>query len=440
MQKWMRNYKIKFELGFKKEGQYYPQEEIYVSYPFTLHLNIERGIYASANTGTFQIYNLSRLMQAKLWKDQTDQSRYITMWLYAGYNDVLPLIFVGDVQYCYSYKEGGSTEYITEINACDGMYFMQYNYNNITINSGVELPSLLQTLINDNPFIKLGYITATAPKLKTSQTFIGQTIELLRREFANYDVFIDNGQLNVLTRNEITPSSLPVIYADSGLLGSPKRSGLYLEFRMLFEPALSIAQGVSIASDSLAFLNQTYRLIGIKHSGVISPVESGSLITTGTCSLGEQTLQQVQGIATQEYGGTATQGQWDKPVQGKITSPYGKRSQPTAGASTSHKGIDIGATYGSPVKAPANGKVVSCGVLGGYGNYILLDNGIINGKRVTSLYGHLQSIGVEARQVVGKGSVIGTVGSTGISTGPHLHFEVREDGFAVNPSQYIGNY
>ena len=440
MQKWMRNYKIKFERGFKKSGQYYPQEEIYVSYPFTLHLNIERGVYASANTGVFQIYNLSREVQARLWKDQTDQTRYITMWLYAGYGDVLPLIFVGDVQYCYSYKEGGSTEYVTEINACDGLYFMQYGYSNLTINGGIGLSPLLKTLIDENPFVKLGYVTPTIPKFQKSQTFIGQTMELLRREFANHDVFVDNGLLNVLAENEIIPTSLPIIYADSGLLGSPKRSGLYLEFQMLFEPALSIAQGVSIVSDSLQFINQTYRLIGLRHSGVISPVEPGSLITTGTCSLGEQNLEQVQGIATQEYGGSATQGTWVKPAQGKITSRFGQRSQPIKGASINHKGIDIGATYGSPVKAAANGKVISTGQGGGYGNYILMDNGIINGKRVSSLYGHLQSIGVQAQQVVGQNSVIGTVGSTGISTGPHLHFEIRENGAAVNPTKYIGSY
>lgn len=136
----------------------------------------------------------------------------------------------------------------------------------------------------------------------------------------------------------------------------------------------------------------------------------------------------------------ATVGKWAKPVKGVVTSVFGRRSRPTKGASSNHKGMDIGAKSMTPVYAPADGKITTSGRVGGYGNAIYMDNGNINGVNVTSRYGHLSKSVVRAGQTVKKGQLIGYVGSTGVSTGPHLHFEVRENGTAVNPTKYIGNY
>ena len=118
--------------------------------------------------------------------------------------------------------------------------------------------------------------------------------------------------------------------------------------------------------------------------------------------------------------------------------------RPTAGVVTSrfawrwgrqHKGIDIGASYGTPIYAAASGTVAIAqyGYGGGYGNYVLLDHG--NG--VQTLYGHCSSLAVSSGQYVNQGQVIGYVGSTGNSTGNHLHFEVRVNGVAQNPQNYV---
>jgi len=119
----------------------------------------------------------------------------------------------------------------------------------------------------------------------------------------------------------------------------------------------------------------------------------------------------------------------------KRNSYFGKRNAPTAGASTFHKGIDIGASYGTPIYAAASGTVsiAQYGYGGGYGNYILLDHG--NG--VQTLYGHCSSLAVSAGTHVNQGQVIAYVGSTGNSTGNHLHFEVRVNGVAQNPQNYV---
>lgn len=121
------------------------------------------------------------------------------------------------------------------------------------------------------------------------------------------------------------------------------------------------------------------------------------------------------------------------PTSGRVTSEFGMRNHPISGGRKMHSGIDIAAPAGSRVNSMKGGTVVSAGQQGGYGNCIVVDHG--NG--LTTRYAHLSSINVRPGQSVSAGQKIGGVGSTGNSTGNHLHFEVRENGNAVNPRKYI---
>jgi len=112
-----------------------------------------------------------------------------------------------------------------------------------------------------------------------------------------------------------------------------------------------------------------------------------------------------------------------------VTSPFGMRVHPITGEKTEHHGADLVAELGTPVMATARGVVVWRGNKLGYGNCIV----IRHGTHLSTIYGHLSHIGVHTGQSVSKGEVIGLSGSTGFSTGPHLHFEVRKDGTPVNP-------
>ncbi len=123
-------------------------------------------------------------------------------------------------------------------------------------------------------------------------------------------------------------------------------------------------------------------------------------------------------------------GTFSWPVTGTITSPFGWRSNPFGGSPEFHQGLDIAAPTGTTVTAAAGGTVIMAQWYGGYGNYILIDHG---GGYSTG-YGHLSAIYVSTGQVVQRGQAIGAVGSTGQSTGPHLHFEVRIDGKPVDPA------
>ena len=126
-----------------------------------------------------------------------------------------------------------------------------------------------------------------------------------------------------------------------------------------------------------------------------------------------------------------------RPIGGKITSPFGWRTHPIFKSRSFHSGVDIaGPNYGS-IKASNSGKVIYTGWYGGYGKVVIIDHGLINGKPTTTLYAHMSTIKVGNGQNVVKGQVIGLEGTTGYSTGPHCHFEVRINGKPNNPMNYI---
>ena len=124
---------------------------------------------------------------------------------------------------------------------------------------------------------------------------------------------------------------------------------------------------------------------------------------------------------------------WPVPSCTYITSRFGLRVHPVYGTTKNHTGLDIGAAAGAAVNAADGGTVTMAGVNGGYGNCVMIDHG--NGYQ--TLYGHLASISVSSGSTVSAGQTIGTVGSTGVSTGPHCHFEVFQGGARIDPEQFF---
>ncbi len=127
---------------------------------------------------------------------------------------------------------------------------------------------------------------------------------------------------------------------------------------------------------------------------------------------------------------TPWKGKFIRPVDGRITSNFGYRMHPILGKRKMHTGLDMGSPSGTPIKAAAGGVVIYAARYGGYGNCVMIDHG----DGVVSLYGHCSSLAVSNGQKVNQGETIAYVGSTGLSTGPHLHFEVRKNGVPTNPS------
>ena len=145
-----------------------------------------------------------------------------------------------------------------------------------------------------------------------------------------------------------------------------------------------------------------------------------------------------QQAASGQTTSNAALGGYIWPVSSRrITSPFGNRNTGIAGASTNHKGVDIGGVYySSEVHAAKSGTVIVSQYSSSYGNYVVVSHGSGN----TTLYAHMSSHSVSVGQWVDQGDVLGITGSTGISSGPHLHFEITENGVRVDPLQYLTGY
>lgn len=145
-----------------------------------------------------------------------------------------------------------------------------------------------------------------------------------------------------------------------------------------------------------------------------------------------------QQAASGQTTSNAALGGYIWPVSSRrITSPFGNRNTGIAGASTNHKGVDIGGVYySSEVHAAKSGTVIVSQYSSSYGNYVVVSHGSGN----TTLYAHMSSRSVSVGQWVDQGDVLGITGSTGISSGPHLHFEITENGVRVDPLQYLTGY
>jgi len=126
-----------------------------------------------------------------------------------------------------------------------------------------------------------------------------------------------------------------------------------------------------------------------------------------------------------------------KPIGGRITSPFGWRTHPIFKSRSFHSGVDIGGQFNGNVRASNSGKVIYTGWYGGYGKVVIIDHGQVNGVPISTLYAHLNSCRVSVGEYVSKGQAVGFEGTTGYSTGPHLHFEVRVNGQPSNPLNYI---
>ncbi|MGH3327046.1 MAG: peptidoglycan DD-metalloendopeptidase family protein, partial [Streptomycetales bacterium] len=125
------------------------------------------------------------------------------------------------------------------------------------------------------------------------------------------------------------------------------------------------------------------------------------------------------------------------PVDGPVTSGYGMRYHPILGYRKLHTGTDFGAPEGAPVFAATGGTVISAAYNRAYGNRVIVDHGQVNGVRLVTTYNHLSTVAVSDGDHVARGEQLGAVGSTGWSTGPHLHFEVLENGHFVDPAQWL---
>lgn len=175
-----------------------------------------------------------------------------------------------------------------------------------------------------------------------------------------------------------------------------------------------------------------YDLVIERQRAATGEQQLGNLVFAGLAHDGRKTqlVKWSDGTWYETSGQAERQGLFTMPVSmARVTSSFGMRFHPLLGFSRMHKGIDIAAAWGTPVRAPADGTIVFVGQSGGYGNFIK----VAHGGNIITCYGHLSRFATRPGQRVSRGEVIGYSGSSGLSTGPHLHWEVLRGGVAVNP-------
>lgn len=427
-------------------------DTITITNPFTCHINVNRGVLSDSQKCTIQITNLSPSTRKKIFKDAfadiLNPERFNYVHVEAGYNGRMSLIFKGRVMQAYSSRAGGSTDVITEIQA---MYLDAIDCMcGYTFKAGTSKVEAFQTIAASIPNVVIGNVGDLSGEFKTDTTFDGNAIDCLN-SLTGGAANIDNGVLNCILNNEVIDVPVPKIGDDTGLLDTPMRRDANLEVKMLFQPDLIVNQLLEIQSALQPDFNGQYKVVGFTHDLNFGEANSGTRITTVNLYIGpllpNATVTTTDGEIKQQFNkvkgfdispvNPKTVGGWIKPANGRITSGFGYRIPPTKGASSGHAGVDIGVCLNTPIRATQNGVVTASKWNGGYGYFIELYHGIINGVNVTSRYGHLNVLGVQVGQSVKVGQPIALSGSTGVSTGPHLHFEIRENGTPVNPRKYV---
>ena len=193
--------------------------------------------------------------------------------------------------------------------------------------------------------------------------------------------------------------------------------------------AQQVSLGTGVASDD------RFDIIVAHRRAATGETETGKLLFAGLQRASGKSVDMLRWTAGgqeqwfEASGVGQRRGMMSAPVAGRLTSSFGMRFHPLLGYSRMHQGVDFGAAWGTPIYAASSGRVVFAGRHGGHGNYVKIDHG----GNIGTGYGHMSRIAAAVGEMVRQGQVIGYVGSTGLSTGPHLHYEVYRGGVPINP-------
>lgn len=272
--KWGRNYQLKVQ---RNDGQI--QE---VNFPLTLEFNIVRKPWASTNNATFRIYNLAPATRSQIYRDKFDNTDFRSLTLAAGYgNQPWPVVFNGNVQQAYSWRDSGSVNFITEILGTDFGYSMVTAFSNTTLQGAQSQQAVVNNLVtnltNTVPSLGVGYISPYTKMYPRGRTLLGNTWQLLQQETGG-NCYIDNGLIYVLKPNDFFVGGIPLIDSSTGLLSTPKRAETYLTIEILFEPNIIPGQQVKLQTSDPQF-NGTYKVMGLEHTATMSGAVGGKCTT-----------------------------------------------------------------------------------------------------------------------------------------------------------------
>jgi len=231
---------------------------------------------------------------------------------------------------------------------------------------------------------------------------------------------------------------LQLIYqSDRQLLANLKQNWDKVESQR--QQIVQVSNEISLVNQQLAQQKSGFQVEAVKQNEIVIRLQSDRhALEDAEDRLAQDSKQLESLILSKSQVDLATalppgSGQMIYPVTAPVTSNFGWRTHPILGTQKFHAGIDFGADYGTAIYAAAAGKVIFAGWYGGYGNAVVISHG----SGITSLYAHTSQMYVSEGENVQKGQPIATVGSSGFSTGPHLHFEVRANGEPTDPTPYL---
>ncbi len=253
-------------------------QQVTINPPFSVEFDITRNILSSANTSTIRIYNLAEKTRNVIYKDKNSFDTFRAVQLRAGYGSTIPLIFSGSVTHSWSVREG--VNFISTIEAYDAGFAFVNSETSKSYPAGTQRTAILQDMVKTmEPTVTPGTIGNFPGSIPRGNTFVGSSVDLLR-ELSGGAFFVDLGKAHILNDEECLRGDLLVIKSETGLLGTPVREETILNFDMIFEPRLLIGQKVLLQSDTLKNFNGEYKVVSIKHRGMISSSVAGNAVTS----------------------------------------------------------------------------------------------------------------------------------------------------------------
>ena len=248
----------------------------------TIKFSVVRKALASTQTAQFRVYNLGEVTRESIFKDRYDWTQFRSIQFRAGYTNFTPLIFNGTIIQAYSEKEG-TTDVVTVIDAFDGGFPMTNGFTAITVGSGTTAAEIITQLGSQIPGVTGNPIVGNFPVANSrGEVLFGNTWGIIQ-EKSGYQATIDNGQVKALNQNEaLSSTQIPLVSATTGLIGVPKRSGVLVDFDMVFEPRMNLFQLVDLQSRFNPQFNGPHKIIGFEHRGAISQSHSVPNVTSGS--------------------------------------------------------------------------------------------------------------------------------------------------------------
>ena len=280
----------KFNRRYQLAVQTQDGSTLVVEPPFSLEFDITRNVLTSANVCQIRVYNLNKRNRNQLRFDISNYGELRGIVLKAGYGENLPIVFAGNISQAWSVREG--TNFISQIECFDGGYALANGTYNQQFIAGTPQLSIINSMVAALPGVTPGVVSNVEGEITRGNSYAGNTADLLNQLVPN-QFFIDNTKANVLGDSECIRGDIETIDSNAGLLGTPIREQTIIHFDMLFEPRLKIGQLINLESSTDDSFNGSYKVVALKHRGVISEAVAGDAVTSASLFKGASALSVV---------------------------------------------------------------------------------------------------------------------------------------------------